>query len=139
MFGMTKRQFLKRSKKALSETGILILYIGEITNKKDREEISNEEASKEMNNIRKNLESIFSEFEKNEPPSDCDSLKQRILKALITLHEAVLDNYDSLKANEGIESENKLKESQRHMEEFRGSFLGIVKEVDVLLMKKHKN
>lgn len=131
-------QFLKRSKRTLNETGILILSISEIMSRKNKEQISSEEASGEMNNIRKGIESIFSEFEDNEPPSQCNSLKQKILKALIMLHEAVIDNYDFLIAAGGIESGNKLKESQKHMEEFRGSFLRIVKEVDSLLLKKQK-
>lgn len=138
MFGMTRMQFLKRSKRTLNETGILILSISEIMSRKNKEQISSEEASGEMNNIRKGIESIFSEFEDNEPPSQCNSLKQKILKALIMLHEAVIDNYDFLIAAGGIESGNKLKESQKHMEEFRGSFLRIVKEVDSLLLKKQK-
>lgn len=135
---MTRMQFLKRSKRTLNETGILILSISEIMSRKNKEQISSEEASGEMNNIRKGIESIFSEFEDNEPPSQCNSLKQKILKALIMLHEAVIDNYDFLIAAGGIESGNKLKESQKHMEEFRGSFLRIVKEVDSLLLKKQK-
>jgi len=139
MFGMTRRQFLKRSKKTLNETGILILSIAEIMSRKNRGQISNEEASKEVNNIRKGIESIFSDFEENEPPSKCDSLKQRILKTLIALHESVIDNYDYLTAAGEIDSKNKLKESQEHMEEFRGSFLSIVKEVDSLLLKKRQN
>lgn len=138
MFGMTRMQFLKRSKRTLNETGILILSISEIMSRKNKEQISSEEASGEMNNIRKGIESIFSEFEDNEPPSQCNSLKQKILKALIMLHEAVIDNYDFLIVAGGIESGNKLKESQKHMEEFRGSFLRIVKEVDSLLLKKQK-
>jgi len=33
---------------------------------------------------------------------------------------------------------DKLEESQDHMEEFRSDFLDIVKEVDALLKKKHR-
>lgn len=141
MFGMTKRQFLKRSKKCLKETGTLLLLIREIMNKEVHGEIKNEDALKQMNNIRKSVESLFSDFERRYPPSRCFSLKQRILNALINLQESVVINYEYiLAAKEGNEEESKekLKESMNILEEFRENYHVLVKEVDSLLKKKQK-
>jgi hypothetical protein len=69
MFGMTKKQFLKRSKKALNQTGGLLLLIREIMDKEASGNINNQEASKQIDNIRKEIESIFFEFEKINTPS----------------------------------------------------------------------
>ncbi len=141
MFGMTKRQFLKRSKKCLRETGGLLLLIRGIMDKEIHGKIDNQEALKQMDNIRKNIESIFEGFEKNKPPSKCTSLKQRILHLLINLNEAVIANYESLMAAKNGDEEKsreKLKESRDILENFRKDFHIIVAEVDTLLLKKQK-
>lgn len=142
MFGMTKRQFLKRSKKCLKETGTLLLLIREMMNKEVHGEIKNEDALKRINNIRKSVESLFSDFERRYPPSRCFSLKQRILNALINLEEALVINYESvLAARDGNEEESreKLKKSRNILEEFREDYHVLVKEVDTLLIKKQKH
>ncbi|MGF7117732.1 hypothetical protein [Methanobacterium oryzae] len=141
MFGMTKRQFLKRSKKCLRETGTLLLSIRVIMDKEVHGKIDNQEALKQMDNIRKNIEIIFEEFEKRNPPSRCASLKKRILRILINLNEAVNANYKSLLAAENgntEESKEKLKESRKILEEFRTDFHRTVEEVDTLLQKKQR-
>lgn len=141
MFGMTKRQFLKRSKKCLKETGTLLLSIRVIMDKEVNGKIDNQEALKKLDNIRKNIESLFEEFEKRNPPSRCASLKQRILHILINLNEAVNANYESLLATKNgntEESKEKLEESRELLEEFRKDFHVIVAEVDTLLQKKQK-
>lgn len=141
MFGMTKRQFLKRSKKCLRETGTLLLSIRVIMDKEVNGKIDNQEALKQMDTIRKNIEIIFEEFEKRNPPSSCASLKKRILRILINLNEAVIANYESLlaaKNGNAEESNEKLEESREILEEFRKDFHLIVAEVDTLLQKKQK-
>lgn len=141
MFGMTKRQFLKRSKKSLNEAGGLLLLIREIMNKEVHGKIDNQTALKQMDNIRKSIESIFAEFEKHDPPSKCASLKQRILHALINLNEAVIINYESLLAAKNGDEEkaqDKFRKSREILEEFREDFHIMVGQVDDLLAKKQK-
>lgn len=139
MFGMTKKQFLKRSKKVLNETGSLLLLITEIMDKETSGKISNEEASKQTENIRKNIESIFYEFEKRNPPSKYIPMQLRILKALVSMQESVTLNSEYLKATrDGLEEKamNNLKESREILEEFKKEFHSIIKEINTLLMKK---
>jgi len=139
MFGMTKKQFLKRSKKTLNETGSLLLLIMEIMDKETSGKISNKEASKQIDNIRKNIESIFFEFEKRNPPFKYVPMQLRILKALVNLQEAITSNSEYLNATkEGLEEKaiNKFKESQETLEEFRIEFHSISEEINTLLMKK---
>jgi hypothetical protein len=139
MFGMTKKQFLKRSKKALNQTGSLILLIREIMGKETSGKISNEEASKQIDNIRKSIESIFFEFEKINPPSKYVTMHIRILRVLTDLQESVTLNSEYLSASkEGLDqiANNKLKESQNHLEEFRKEFHSIADEVNKLLLEK---
>jgi len=139
MFGMTKRQFLKRSKKCLNELCDSLLLFRQILDEEIQGKISNREASTKLDVIRKNLETTFSEFEKLSPPSECFSLYHRILNALIKLHEAVIINLESLNAaKEGFEEESqeKLTESIGDLEEFREDFNGLVKEVRVFLAEK---
>lgn len=142
MFGMTKRQFLKRSKKCLRETGTLLISIRVIMDKEVHGKIDNQEALKQMDNIRKNIEIIFEEFEKRNPPSNCASLKKRILHVLINLNEAVIINYESLlaaKNGNAEESKEKFRESRDILEEFRTDFHSTVEEVDNLLQKKQRS
>lgn len=138
---MTKRQFLKRSKKSLDEMGNSLLLLIQIMDNEIQEKISNQEASIKMDIVRKNIENIFSEFEKLSPPSKCFSIYHRILNALIKLHEAVVINSEYLTAAEeglGEESQEKLMESIDNLEEFREDFHSLVKDVRMLLLKKNK-
>ncbi|MBI5680238.1 MAG: hypothetical protein HZC47_05020 [Methanobacterium sp.] len=136
MFGMTKKQFLKRSKKCTGETGALILLIREIMNKEIHGKTSNRETSKQIEIIRKDIESIFFEFEKLKPPSKCFPLKQRIIHVLINFQEVIVVYSEYLTASrEEMEekSQNKLKESQELLEEFRKEFHSVTGEVNSLL------
>lgn len=139
MLGMTRKQFLKRSKKTLNETGGLLLLIREIMDKKSNGHISNEEASKQFDNIRKSIESIFFEFEDMNPPSKFVKLHLRILRLLISLQETVNLNMEYLSATSyGMKDEarKKLNESRDHLEEFRIDFHSICDEVTALLAEK---
>lgn len=139
MFGMTKRQFLKKSKKALNETCDSLLLFREINIKENKGAISDDDAFRKVNNIRKEIELVFFEFEKLNPPSECARLKQRILRCLINFQESVNLNWEHLllsKDGRKSESLEYLKQSQTLLEEFRKEFNDIVYNVDLLLNKK---
>lgn len=139
MFGMTKKQFLKRSKKTLNQTGDILLLIMEITNKEVNGNISNETAYKQLDNIRKSIESIFFEFEDINPPFKCVKMHLKILRSLITLQECITLNLEYLStAKEGLEekSKYKLKESLKLLEEFRKEFHSAAGDVNALLREK---
>ena len=136
MFGMTKRQFLKKSAKCMDETGGLLLLLREILEKESQEKISNEEASRRIDDIRKGIESVFYKLEKSNPPSTCSSLKQKILNILINLQEIIVTNSESLSAaRKGSKelSRDKLKESRDKLEMFRKDFHEVTKRVNILL------
>lgn len=139
MFGMTKKQFLKRSKKSMGETGALLLLIREIMDKEVHGKITNYDASKQIEIIQKDIESIFFEFEKKKPPSKCFPLKKKIIQTLINFQEVMVIYSDYLIASkEGMEekSQDKLKESRELLENFRKEFHSVTEEVNNLLIKK---
>jgi len=78
MLELTKRQFLKKSAKCMDETGGLLLLLKEIIDNESQGKISNSEASKKLDIIRKEIEVIFYEFEKLNSPSKCSSLKPKV-------------------------------------------------------------
>jgi len=123
----------------MDETGGLLLLLKEIIDKESQAKISNQEASKRIDNIRKEIESLFYEFEKLNPPSKCNSLKQKTLNVLINLQEIVVTDSEFLSAaREGLDkqSQNKLRESIDQLEKFRKDFYDVTKRVNVLLMEK---
>ena len=142
MFGMTKLQFLKRSAKCMDEAGGLLLLIREIIVKEFRDEVNYLEAFKRMDNIRKELDSLFYEFERLSPPSSCNKLKRKILNVLIGMQEVVVTDLESLNAaRKGLkeQSQTKLKESRDQLEVFRKDFHEVTKEVNILLSEKGKS
>jgi hypothetical protein len=141
MFGMTKKQFLKRSAKCMDENGGLLLLLREVINNEFQGKISNSEASKKLDIIRKELESLFHEFEKLNPPSQCNSLKQKILNVMINMQEIVVINSESLfAAKEGSnkQSQEKLNESRKKLEGFRKDFHDVTKRVNICLAETKK-
>lgn len=139
MLELTKRQFLKKSAKCMDETGGLLLLLKEIIDNESQGKISNSEASKKLDIIRKEIEVIFYEFEKLNSPSWCSSLKQKVLNILISMQEIVVINSESLyAAKEGLngQSQNKLSESRARLEKFRKDFHDVTKRVNVLLTEK---
>ncbi|MCZ3365153.1 MULTISPECIES: hypothetical protein [Methanobacterium] len=139
MLELTKRQFLKKSAKCMDETGGLLLLLKEIIDNESKGKISNSEASKKLDSIRKEIEVIFYEFEKLNSPSKCSSLKQKVLNILISMQEIVVINSESLyAAKEGldVQSQNKLSESRAQLEKFRKEFHDVTKRVNVLLTEK---
>jgi len=139
MFGLTKRQFLKRSKECLKEIGIQILLFRALLDKESKEGIYNHEAHRQLDNIRKDIETTFSWYEKLNPPSKCISLQQKILNAMIIFHDCVIINSESLVASrigKHGESYIKFKQSKQELEKFKEIFLPLSREVDRYLQKK---
>ncbi len=79
MFGLTKKQFLKRSSKSLDETGKHALLIRGLIENEINGNIDKNEAQNQIKHILKGVESIFFDYEKLDPPSQCVSLYRRIL------------------------------------------------------------
>lgn len=139
MFGMTKKQFLKRSKKALNQTGGILLLVREIMAKEKGGRIDNIQALNRIDDIRKEIESIFFVYEKRNPPSKCRKLHQKILRSLTDFQEAVTLNSEYLNAlKNGNEDEAKVKieQSMETLEEFRKEFHLISEEINRLLLEK---
>lgn len=139
MFGMTKKQFLKRSKKALNQTGGIILLVREIMAKEKAGKIDNIQALKRIDDIRKEIESIFFVYEKRNPPSKCRRMHQKILRSLTDFQEAVTLNseyLDALKNGKEDEARVKLGQSIESLEEFRKEFHLISEEINRRLLEK---
>ena len=136
MFGMTKKQFLKKSKKCLKDTGIELLIIREIINQETRGRGELDESYKKMENIRKNLEKIFFQYEKLNPPSKCKKMHFNLLNAIIILQESVVANTEYLNLlKDGLKepAHDKLEKSIDKLEKFREKYYEIIREVDLNL------
>lgn len=139
MFGMTKKQFLKRSKKVLNQTGGILLLTREIMDKEKNGRIDNHEALTRVDDIRKEIESIFFQFEKRKPPSSCIRMHLRILRSLTNFQEAITLNSEYLNAIKNGRKEEagvKLEKSIENLEEFRKEFHVICDEINRHLTKK---
>jgi hypothetical protein len=139
MFGLTKKQFLKRSATCLDETGNQALLIRELIDHETDGNMDNKEAYRKINLIINGVESVFFKYEDLNPPSKCVSLHLKILNSLITLQEVVSVNYDFINASiEGKEelAAEKLLESKILMEKFRKEFRPLTTEVDRYLNNK---
>jgi hypothetical protein len=133
MFGLTKKQFLKRSKSCVDETGNQALLIRELIEHEIDGNIPDEEAYKQIKLIVQGVEDAFFRYEALDPPSNCVSLHLKLLHSLITLQDAVAANYDFISSSlsgKKVESVNKLEESQMLLEKFRKEFRPITNEVD---------
>ncbi len=143
MFGMTKKQFLKKSKKTLKEIGIELLIIREIPTQEKYNSVDLEKTYLKMEKIRKNLENIFFKYEKLNPPSKCKNLQINLLKTIIILQEAVvaiIEHLNLLKdgSNEQskeklIKSKEKLIKSKEKLDKFRENYGNLSREVDLYL------
>lgn len=136
MFGMTKKQFLKKSKNCLKESGIQLLLIREILNKESKSQISFDEANKRVNELRKNLEKIFFTYEKLNPPSKCKSLQLEMLKTLIILQDVLVLNSEYISLSKDgftLEGQEKLEKSIDELENFRNNFRRLSQKVDLYL------
>ena len=138
LMGMTKKQFLKKSKKVLNDTGGILLLFIEIILKEENKKINHNDASNQLNNIRKGIESIFFEFDELNPPGKCINLHLRIIRSLITLQESVnlYQQYlNTIKNNRNEKSKDNLEESRKLLEEFRKEYHLLADEVKNLLKK----
>ena len=138
MLGLTKKQFLKRSKTCLDETGNHALLIRELIDHERNKSIPYEEAYKQIKLVIEGVEAIFFRYEALDPPSKCVSLHLKLLHSLITLQDATAANYDFITASlkdDTVEAAKKLEETQLILEKFRTEFRPITTEVDVLLSK----
>ncbi len=136
MFGLTKRQFLKKSKKTLQETGVQILSYRRLMNQEDKGEINLLEAQRSLDHLRNEVEDTFSRFEKLNPPSECLGLKQMIIKALIIFHESLVTYSESLLASESDLKEKLQKRSDEELLKYKELSLSLSREVDAGLQKK---
>ncbi len=136
MFGMTKKQFLKKSKICLKDTGIELLSIREIFSKEMNGKLNGEEAFQKLEIVRKNMENIFFKFEALNPPSKCKPLHQEIIHTIIILQDSVVIYAEYLiLIGEGSEEKafEKQKKSLNELERFREQFRILSREVDKYL------
>lgn len=139
MFGMTKRQFLKRSKKALQETGAEILALRRLMNKVSSDEISIKDAYRRLDVLRRDVENTFSKYEKLSPPSECFHLHQEILHALILFFDSIVSYSEYLQAKEDrlqVEYHDLLQKSNINLQKYQELSLKLSREVDSKLNKK---
>lgn len=139
MFGLTKRQFLKKSKEALKETGLQVLALRGLMNKEVKGKISLLEAQRGLDSLRNKVEDTFTSYQKLNPPSKCATLKQEVIHVLILFHESMVSYSESLQSKEDgklEESANLLNQSQEKLIEYKELSLPVSKEVDSHLRKK---
>lgn len=137
MFGLTRKQFLKRSKICINETGNNALLISELINLERQDKIDNQEAYYKIKGIMGGAEKTFYKYEILNPPKNCVSLHLKILHCLITLQGSLAANYDFiiLSKDNGKDKAKKLEESGILLDKFRKEFRPITTEVNILLMK----
>jgi hypothetical protein len=136
MFGMTKKQFLKKSKKCLKDTGIQLLLIREIFNREGKDQIDFDETYRKLDKIRENMETIFFQYEGLKPPSKCKPIQIKILKTLIILQDALVANLEYLillKKDLPEEARVERVKSLKKLELFREKFRGSSQKVDLYL------
>lgn len=133
MLGLTKKQFLKRSKECLDAQGIHVLNISELIDLELSEKISRTDSYKRIRAVMKDLDSVFMKYQRLDPPSSCAKTKREILNSLLILQDAATAVYDStnteLSKNQEFDK-TKLKESQLLLKNFRQVFKPLTKKVD---------
>lgn len=136
MFGMTKKQFLKKSKKCLKDTGIQLLLIREVFNRESKDQIDFDETYRKLDKIRENMETIFFQYEGLKPPSKCKPIQIKILKTLIILQDALVANLEYLillKKDLPKEARAERVKSLEKLELFREKFRMLSQKVDLYL------
>lgn len=139
MFGLTRRQFLKKSKKALQETGVQILTMRSLKNQEVKGSTNLLDAQRSLDNLRKEVEETFSRYTKLNPPSKCLDLQHRIVQGLILFHESLVIYSESLMAKkDGLDEkfQELLKKSNEELEKYKELFLSLSREVDSELRRK---
>lgn len=137
MLGLTKKQFIKRSKEFLDAEGINSLIISELVGSESDDKTNPEESYQRIRAVMKDMNSIFTGYEQLNPPSTCISLKLKILNSLIFLQDAASALYDYYYMNINHKNpedvKNKLEESRLYLNKFREVFRPLTQEIDLLL------
>lgn len=129
MFGMTRKQFKKKSSQALKDIGPSILLLMELTRKEQKGTITLEEAKNRLELIRQDIEVVFFKYEKIKPPSTYQSLYLKVLQLLTRLQEVVTCNQEYLTL-EGYGALEQLDESLKLLDDFREEFHRIRREIE---------
>ncbi len=129
MFGMTRKQFKKKSSQALKDIGPSILLLMELTRKEQKGTITLEEAKNRLELIRQDIEVVFFKYEKIKPPSTYQSLYLKVLQLLTRLQEVVTCNQEYLTL-EGYGALEQLDESLKLLDDFREEFHSIRREIE---------
>ena len=138
MFGMTRKQFLKRSSKTLDETGNHALLIRGLIGQEKDGSIDNDDAYTQTRLIIDGISSTFFDYENINHPSNCNYLHLKILRTLIILQDVASANYDFItrsREDKSIIAQEKLKESENLLDKFRNEFRPLTTEVDSHLIK----
>jgi hypothetical protein len=138
MFGMTKKQFLKKSSKILDETGNHALAIRGLIGQEKDGTIDNNNAYKQAKQLIEGIGATFFSYENINPPSNCNSLHLKILHSLILLQDVTSNNYDYItlsREGNSLDAQEKLVKSENLLENFRKEFRPLTTEVDKLLNK----
>lgn len=140
MFGMTKKQFLKRSSICLDETGSYALLMRDLLKHEEEGKFNHREVYKELKLIMEGISKEFSRYEALNPPSKCVPLQLKILHCLILLQESASANYDYIISKKGDELAKSVRfeDSMTSLEKFRIEFRPLTSEVDQLLKGTRK-
>lgn len=141
MFGMTKKQFLKRSSICLDETGSYALLMRDLHKHEEGGKFNHREVYKELKLIMEGISKEFSRYEALNPPSKCVPLQLKILRCLVLLQESASANYEYInisKKGDALEKLLKFEDSMALLEKFRVEFRPLTSEVDQLLKEYQK-
>lgn len=139
MFGLTKHQFLKKSKKALQETSIQSLSFRRLINQDAKDEIVILEAHRSLDRLRNHADDTFTSYRKLNPPSKCLQLQQSIINALILFYDSLVAYSESLHGKEdGLEDKSSqlMEKSSEKLNKYIEISLSLSREVDSNLQKK---
>jgi hypothetical protein len=98
----------------------------EITSKQQKKNITPQEAKTRLDFIRKDVEQVFFNYEKINPPSSYQSQYLQILQLLTHLQEVVTSNLEYLSHDDYI----LLEESLKLLENFRQEYHSIRREIE---------
>lgn len=136
---MTKRQFLKRCKKALQENGKQIISLQRLMNQEARGEISDLEVQRRLDVLRRDVEETFSNYEKMNPPSKCFQMYHEVLNGLVVFFESIVNYSEYLQAKKTkleVESLDLFKKSNENLQKYKELSLKLSKQIDLNLNKK---
>jgi len=110
----------------------------QIIEKESNQNINPETAYWKLDILRKDIESIFFEYEKLNPPFNCDSLHRRIMNLMVKFQEVIVYNQEYLRLVEKYKPESRetFRESLTKLEEFRAEFRILNEIVKTNLIKK---